>query len=616
MGRRPFRRSRSARSTPTLPGAANVKEVGPYRPFVAMTVEHRGSRQHRHRTPPRLPEPDCKESRFDRVHAPCRPTSGYLDTAAQYGITPPSFDGSDDAGLLCQAPIVNGVTEFFAILTWVQCMTAPGPDPFIRPTLTGIPVPDNDSLYVVYVPDNTTINDVVVKTCDDFGAYHFFGATLAWHIEGFFPVLEQQKIPFAVVPADCAGELTSSGVRLPPTMDGITELTTHEIVEAATDPIIVTGWIDNDKLGFNADILTKGEAADICEVGVGDVPTSPVRLTDGLLVATYWSNADNRCVPDAPAPRPPPPPSPHTFALNATGLPATAPHLAQFDGVTVSLPFSTVVGDGTSHSFSFPSPVKGSNPGTRYVTTEPAETVNVTSDFSKTALYSTQHLLAVQATPPAAAALDVRLTPSGWHDVGSVVDLDTDPLITSGTGTRYRFDHWSGALSSTSPHASVIMNGPRMAVANYVAQHLVTVRTQGLGANTTHILNGSTILGIASDLDPLAVFVDDGPLALTADALVDGAKASNTSSRSSRFRRRTPLAPRSRRPPNTRRWPRSSKTRWPAAPSSVRARTDWPTRTASSSTPCSPASRAATMPVHCTTSGASSPMHRRRTTST
>ena len=54
--------------------------------------------------------------------------------------------------------------------------------------------------------------------------------------------------------------------------------------------------IDNSKLDItNITPLLEGEAADIC--GTGDVPTDPVRLDNGIMVATYWSNADNACVP-------------------------------------------------------------------------------------------------------------------------------------------------------------------------------------------------------------------------------------------------------------------------------------------------------------------------------
>jgi hypothetical protein len=406
---------------------------------------------------------------------------------------------------------VDGTTDFFLILAWVQCMTAPGPDPFFLPTLTGIPVPDDNSLFTVYLPTNTAINDLFFKSCADFGAYHFFGETLAWHIEEiplppfFLPVLERQSVPFAVLPADCA----ISGAADP--MDGISVNATHEIIEATTDPIILEGWVDNSTAGFNGDILKKGESADICERGVGDVPTSPVRLENGLLVAPYWSNVENRCVPVT-----------RTVRLDQTGLPATVAHEAQFDGSTVSLAFSTTVADATTHSFGFPTPVSDPNPLTRYVTSEPPATLSVTADVSKTATYTTQHFLTVQATPAAAAAIDQTLTPSTWEDAGTVANLATDPLITTGPGARFRFGQWTGDASGSSPSTSVLMNAPRTAVANYISQHLVTVSTHGLGTNLTHVFNGSTVIGTANDTTPLATFVDDGPLALTADAGVSG----------------------------------------------------------------------------------------------
>jgi len=435
-------------------------------------------------------------------------SSNYFAKAGQYGVGSASFSGSDGPSILCPPPIIAGVTDFIAITVWMQCMTAPSPIPFTG-TLTGIPAPDDNTVYPVYLPTNTQINDIAFSSCGSFGAYHFFGSTLVWHT--IFtplpvPILEPQSFAYTVVPTDCALQ------SVPNSIDGVSALASHEIIEASTDPIILTGWIDNSKLGFNGDILTKGEAADICEQGVGDVPTPPVRLTNGLLVAPYWSNADNACEPIT-----------HTFHLGETGLPNTVPHQATFDGGTVSLPFDTIVDDGTTHSYSFPSPVSDPNPGIRYVTSAPPATIVATSNFSTTANYTTQYFLTVQAVPPAAAALDVSLTPSAWEDAGTVAPLTTDALITVGPGSRFRFDHWSGDASGTSPTTTLLMNGPKSATANYLSQHLVTVNTIGLGFNSTHIFNGGTLIGTANDFSPLAVYLDDGPLALSADADVNGA---------------------------------------------------------------------------------------------
>ncbi len=433
----------------------------------------------------------------------------YFSSASQYGVGQASFTGSDGAFLLCPPPIIAGITDFFAITAWMQCETLPG-DPIIRQVISGIPKPDGNTLYAVYLDTGTQINDILISTCGSFGAYHFFGETLVWDVEIIplppfvVPFLRPQSFPYTVIPTACA---SSPGITL---LDGVTALSTHELIEAVTDPIILTGWIDNSNFGFNGDILTKGEAADICELNVGAVPSNLVRMADGLLVSPYWSNAGaGACVPIT-----------RTFHLAQTGLPVTVAREAQFDGSTVALPFDAIVDDGTTHSYSFPSPVNDPNPGIRYVTAEPPATFVVTNDFSKTAAYTTQYFLDVQTVPPAAAPLDVSLTPSVWLDSGTVVTLSTDPLITLGPDSRYRFVAWSGDLSSTSPSTAIAMTAPTSAIANYALQYLVTVSTSGLGANVTHILNGGAMIGTANDVTPLVVYLDAGPLALGADANV------------------------------------------------------------------------------------------------
>src|SRR5205823_4753751 len=133
------------------------------------------------------------------------------------------------------------------------------------------------------------------------------------------------------------------------------------------------------------------------------------------------------------------------------------------------------------HAFSFPSPVNDPNPLVRYVTFEPPATITVTADSTTTAAYITQDFLTVQAAPPEAAAADAGLTPSGWQTANTIVNLNTDPLITISADTRFRFDHWSGDVSDTYPATAVLMNGPKTVTANYVSQHLLTVNTTGLG---------------------------------------------------------------------------------------------------------------------------------------
>jgi uncharacterized repeat protein (TIGR01451 family) len=202
--------------------------------------------------------------------------SNYFSFAGQYGVGSATFDGSDTSGgILNPCPGTPGsTTDFVSILFFIECETSLAP--------TGVPSPGDNSLYVVYLPRGTTIDNFGInKSCDSFGAYHFMGITLT--------LLGGAQLAFAVVPLDCAHG----------SADQLAELASHEIIEASTDPNVVMGWIDNSKfdLGNLTPLFTEGEASDICEPGVGDVPTDPVRLDSGIMVATYWSNADNACVP-------------------------------------------------------------------------------------------------------------------------------------------------------------------------------------------------------------------------------------------------------------------------------------------------------------------------------
>src|SRR5215471_19022121 len=207
--------------------------------------------------------------------------SNYFDFASQYGVGHASFDGSDTSGgLINPCPSDPGsTTDFVSILFFIECETSLAP--------TGVPSPTGgpfggDDLYVVYLPKGTTIDNFGInKSCDSFGAYHFMGTTLTL-LEG------GAQVTFAAVPIDCANG----------DPDQLSELASHEIIEASMDPNVGMGWIDDSKFDITnlTPLLTTGEAADICE-SIGDVPTDPVRVDNGVMVGTYWSNADNACVP-------------------------------------------------------------------------------------------------------------------------------------------------------------------------------------------------------------------------------------------------------------------------------------------------------------------------------
>jgi hypothetical protein len=426
--------------------------------------------------------------------------SDYFSAASQYGVTSPSFTGSDEkANFPCGVLAIVGGEAFLAtISTWLACElgpTVPGGD-----TAGGFDAPDDNSLYMVYLPQGTTLAE---HPCS---GIHVWASTFVYDFVPF-PALVSQTFAYAVIPADCA-------LSQPNPLEAISKAASHEIIEAATDRIPFpdpVGWIDRS-LSL-PDQLSDGEAADICQTGAVQPKAPAVRLTTGVLVRPYWSNVDRGCVPFG-----------AQVTLDETGLPATVPHTATVNGNTVTLKFTDTLELGSALSFSYPSPVNDPTPGIRYVTPDPGQTLTVKAPVKDTAAYTRQFFLTTGTAPSFLAAIDPSLTPSDWHDEGEVVALDTSTPIPTAPGTRYRFDHWSGDVAALTPQASVTMTAPKTAIATYVLQFLLTVQTSGLGANLTHISNSSGALGTANDTTPLVVWIDaDSAGTLSADANVNGA---------------------------------------------------------------------------------------------
>ncbi len=267
-------------------------------------------------------------------------SSHYFDAASQYGVNRAAFTGSHGRSLLC-APVqpVFSHAEFVELLAWVTCEVSFSPPvPGLIPPLTGVPQTNDDTLYVIYLPRSMTIVD---GGCDQLSAYHFFGAAPNFKFEDIFgvpipiPIPYSQTFAYAVVPTSCASG-DAQQIR-----DHITKAASHEIIEAAVNPLVGTGWINNSVVTdlhgsfvsqlfdvfSNIDLdLKVGEAADICEAGgthtgppafqhptpAVPLPVSDPSLDNRIMVAPYWSNADaeahvndatpfNACVPLMPA---------------------------------------------------------------------------------------------------------------------------------------------------------------------------------------------------------------------------------------------------------------------------------------------------------------------------
>jgi hypothetical protein len=201
-------------------------------------------------------------------------TNRYMGGLGQYGIEP--------AGVFLKSLVVD------TRLSSNHPPSSPLQDGDIVNMLEGwinnnlLPQPSNnyDSLYVILTPEGSIVdlngtlsNDPV----NGFGGYH--SAALM----GGFLGIGKQNLFYAVIPWP--------GVNMIPAdfHDFATEFLTvpisHEFVEATTDRN-ENGWISSNGC----------EIADICEVG-GTVTNGGAVWVGGWLVTTFWSNANNTCIP-------------------------------------------------------------------------------------------------------------------------------------------------------------------------------------------------------------------------------------------------------------------------------------------------------------------------------
>ena len=211
--------------------------------------------------------------------------SGYFSAAGQDVIGSASFTGSHQREVLCGLfEPIGGSTEFVQIIAWVTCMA--GYNPFSAPPsplppgtldpISGVPEGNDNSLYVVYLPRDV---EIVEGGCGSFKAYHFFTAVpdMRFVFPSPLPLPVSQTVAFAVVQTKCLSGATPQDLR-----NNIFNAATHEIIEAATDPLVATGWINNrvasDAEGDNffEQIAASFSAIEL-DLRVGDDPNGGTR---------------------------------------------------------------------------------------------------------------------------------------------------------------------------------------------------------------------------------------------------------------------------------------------------------------------------------------------------
>jgi len=102
---------------------------------------------------------------------------------------------------------------------------------------------------------------------------------------------------------------------------------------------------------------------------------------------------------------------------------------------------------------------------------------------------------------------------AGWYEEGSTAYATLDALIVYGdTGTRYGFTHWSGDASGTNQQSDpIIMDAPKIAVANWVTQYYLTINLSPLDVPVT--IPGEGWYNQGGELDLIA----PTPVALSGD---------------------------------------------------------------------------------------------------
>jgi hypothetical protein len=232
---------------------------------------------------------------MDRIDAETQAVlaSDYATNLRQYGV--PGFVWRGRGTLLPGCLAAPATADQFRIASFVRCEESGGGVPAGGGALLDFSTAR--MIYNVIVPDGTTLTLFGLSSCPrpparGFDAFHGFTPS-GLRASPLLP--PGRPLLFTAIPAHCAATA------------GYLPLITHELADAATDPIPDVFWInDTNVLGGRlnlGEVLSKGEAADVCSaLYSGD--NLQARAQEhfrhvpyaGTEVAAYWSNADHACV--------------------------------------------------------------------------------------------------------------------------------------------------------------------------------------------------------------------------------------------------------------------------------------------------------------------------------
>jgi hypothetical protein len=136
-----------------------------------------------------------------------------------------------------------------------------------------VPAPDDDTIYMIFFPSPVSISLQGSNSCASGGfcAYH------SSYTHG------GKKVRYGVMPDQTTGGC-ATGCGPGTGFQNTTDVASHELIEAVTDPDGGSGWYDTVDNGC-------GEIGDICAVGAGETA-----MVSGYAVQKEWSNKNNDCI--------------------------------------------------------------------------------------------------------------------------------------------------------------------------------------------------------------------------------------------------------------------------------------------------------------------------------
>jgi len=150
------------------------------------------------------------------------------------------------------------------------------------------------------------------------------------------------------------------------------------------------------------------------------------------------------------------------------------------------------------------------------------------SPKTATANWKTQFYLTVNTNPAEVLTLNpMAVTGQGWYDSGTTVTVDAVQIVDKVAGqSRYDFRSWTGASpTGVGNQATVIMDAPKTATANYQLQYKITFGQTGIGPDFTGTIvtvDGTGYNSLSAefwwDSGSSHTFAFQSPLVVTANA--------------------------------------------------------------------------------------------------